>query len=338
MPLILTVSGLPDGQDSTPARMIFGPGGGRIGRGKSNDWVLPDMHRYLSSHHARICCIDGEYYVDDLSSNGTYLNDTPEPLGDHRSPALRPGDRLRMGSYRFAVDFIADISTENLQRVSGQPAEEVFIDHSVRLPQMAVAGDTPPERRNGPPRQGAFERGELDAFCRGAGIDLASLGSEIPTGLLYIAGLMLREALVGVREMTESQRTLRTASQLPAPVPGPRDAQMQRSSVEELMRMVLTAERSEALESVHWLRDQFAQARRHDQAMASAMRSALAEFLRRLEPQALGEGGSAQTRFRSLTECDAGGLPVLFMEALARHFTTEIRPAQQGSSGSRSAA
>jgi len=361
MSLILTVNAPADQLEGAPTRMVFGATGGRIGRARSNDWVLPDEQRYLSSSHARICCVDGKYFVDDLSTNGTYLNGDTEPLGGVRSRALRDGDRLRMGTYKFTVQLADDSpatglpqeDTAKIAPVDTTGDEEVLIDHSQRLRALDVSAaaasaaaaaaavieqTAPPVERRASPRPVSGGMGELDSFCRGAGINLASLGGNVNSGMLYVAGLLLREALVGAREMIENQRTIRAGAQLPAPVPTQRDVNLQRSSVEDLLRLLLTCDRAEALENVHWLRDQFAQARRHDQAMAVALPAALAEFLRRLDPQSLGDGSAAQGRFRNLTDPDNGGMPALFRETLARHFAAEFRPAQPGSVNSRSAA
>jgi type VI secretion system protein len=86
------------------ARIVLGVAGGSIGRSLDNDWVLPDMQRFLSGHHARIHCRDGLYYLEDNSSNGTYLNDAVAPLGRRAVQAqLHSGDTLRMGEYRIRV-------------------------------------------------------------------------------------------------------------------------------------------------------------------------------------------------------------------------------------------
>src|SRR5688572_19814543 len=54
--------------------------GGNIGRSADNDWVLPDPLRYVSAHHARIYCRQGTYFLEDLSTNGVFLNDSEQPI------------------------------------------------------------------------------------------------------------------------------------------------------------------------------------------------------------------------------------------------------------------
>src|ERR1700691_4639929 len=83
--------------------IVFGVGGGSIGRAHDNDWVLPDPERYLSAHHARVKFRDGAFYLFDTSTNGVFINEHSEALGRRASYPLRDGDRLRLGDYEVAV-------------------------------------------------------------------------------------------------------------------------------------------------------------------------------------------------------------------------------------------
>ncbi len=55
----------PDPQDISRS---FGSQGGRIGRGLSNEWVLPDPH--MSKNHCSIECREGQFNLTDSSTNG----------------------------------------------------------------------------------------------------------------------------------------------------------------------------------------------------------------------------------------------------------------------------
>ncbi len=82
---------------------MFGVGGGTIGRSADNDWVLPDPQRYVSAHHARVSFRQGAYFLEDLSTNGAFVNDGDvalHKLGPHR---LANGDLLRFGDYQVSV-------------------------------------------------------------------------------------------------------------------------------------------------------------------------------------------------------------------------------------------
>ena len=64
----------------------------RIGRGPDNDIVIDDDE--MSSHHARIALVEGDFWMEDLhSTNGTFVN------GQRIQAAtqLRDEDLLKMG-------------------------------------------------------------------------------------------------------------------------------------------------------------------------------------------------------------------------------------------------
>jgi type VI secretion system FHA domain protein len=84
---------------------VFSVEGGTIGRSADNDWVLPDPLRYVSAHHARVQFREGHYYLQDVSTNGVYVNDDMEPLAKRGSSGYRlvNGDVLRIGEYHIVA-------------------------------------------------------------------------------------------------------------------------------------------------------------------------------------------------------------------------------------------
>jgi type VI secretion system protein len=79
--------------------------GGTIGRSADNDWVLPDPLRYVSAHHARVQFREGHFYLQDVSTNGVFVNDEIEPLAKRGSSGHRVthGDVIRMGEYQIVA-------------------------------------------------------------------------------------------------------------------------------------------------------------------------------------------------------------------------------------------
>src|SRR2546423_7901998 len=59
--------------------------------------------RYVSAHHARVQFREGHFYLQDVSTNGVYINDDMEPLAKRGSSGYRlaDGDNLRMGDYHI---------------------------------------------------------------------------------------------------------------------------------------------------------------------------------------------------------------------------------------------
>ena len=91
--------------------IVFTADGGTIGRSADNDWVLPDPLRYVSAHHARVIFRSGRFYLQDVSTNGVFVNDEPEPLNKRGADGyvLRNGDVLKIGDYQVVVALDADI-------------------------------------------------------------------------------------------------------------------------------------------------------------------------------------------------------------------------------------
>ena len=88
------------------AYKVFDERGGSIGRITGNDWVLPDPQNFVSSRHALVRSAGGVFYLEDRSSNGTFIN-APDQLTSRGEPqALHDGDRLFIGDYEIIVQLI----------------------------------------------------------------------------------------------------------------------------------------------------------------------------------------------------------------------------------------
>jgi len=92
--------------------IVFGVGGGTIGRSADNDWVLPDPQRYVSAHHARVSFRQGSYFLEDLSTNGAFANDGDVAIGKLGPHKLQNGDLIRFGDYQVSVVVEAEAAAE----------------------------------------------------------------------------------------------------------------------------------------------------------------------------------------------------------------------------------
>ena len=75
----------------------------------------------------------------------------------------------------------------------------------------------------------------LETFCRGAGMDGRQLPADAQDRLLRLAGLLLREALVGIKELARTQREVRQDSGLSTAADDPERMALQNLPVEELL-------------------------------------------------------------------------------------------------------
>ncbi|TVP56468.1 MAG: FHA domain-containing protein [Halomonadaceae bacterium] len=111
-----------------------------LGRSPECDWHLPDPERVISSRHGEIFCRDGQFFVRDISTNGLFLNQASEPLGEGNEAPINPGDQLRLGDYELAVN-------------SPPEVEPAAVTSSVAAPPMAPAPVTPAQLGELPAQQ-----------------------------------------------------------------------------------------------------------------------------------------------------------------------------------------
>ncbi|MDE2006497.1 MAG: type VI secretion system-associated FHA domain protein TagH [Rhodospirillales bacterium] len=112
MALTLTLSGARGASDQA-ARSIE-RGTLSIGRSAGNDWVLADPERLLSKTHCIITAAEGRYFLTDLSTNGVYLNGSPNRVPRNGQAAVNDGDEIRIGDYVL-------IATETAGRAAPPP-------------------------------------------------------------------------------------------------------------------------------------------------------------------------------------------------------------------------
>ncbi|HEX5462151.1 MAG TPA: type VI secretion system-associated FHA domain protein TagH [Steroidobacteraceae bacterium] len=90
------------------AYKIFDERGGSIGRLDVNDWALPDPERFVSSRHAVVRFQGGGFCLEDVSTNGTFINEPERPVSKSEPVRLKDGDRLFIGDYEILVQLIED--------------------------------------------------------------------------------------------------------------------------------------------------------------------------------------------------------------------------------------
>ncbi|WP_417701374.1 type VI secretion system-associated FHA domain protein TagH [Pseudophaeobacter sp.] len=110
--------------DAAPVSML-GPSL-TIGRGASNDLVLPDPDQLLSRNHCAIEDHNGNVVVVDLSANGTFLNYSKIPLGRTPTP-LNTGDVLCIGNYELLVEIHSASAMDSIP----DPLADAPVSHGV---------------------------------------------------------------------------------------------------------------------------------------------------------------------------------------------------------------
>lgn len=104
----ISYKGLPPQQEIS-AR--FDEQGGSIGRSPDNHLVLPDPEKFISRLHASIVFANGQYFIHDRSTGGTYLS-RKDVLLQQTQIALEDGETVRIGEYELLVSIAGDSAAE----------------------------------------------------------------------------------------------------------------------------------------------------------------------------------------------------------------------------------
>jgi type VI secretion system FHA domain protein len=368
--------------------IVLGVGGGSFGRAADNDWVLPDPQRYLSGHHARVHFRQGAFYLEDTSTNGTFVNGSSQPISRTGPHALADGDVLRFGEYEVHVSIdVAEAATSgappastsatgsirvrtgmstSVDRVSpvriGGAAEDIGASLNFEaLIHADGSGDLPvptdAARSDGTParlaRLRAAARARLEgqsaapadvrlwvqAFCRGAGIDVDKLPAEGDMKLLHLAGQMLREMLLGVQDLARARAEFHNSHGIEIPAANPDAPALDRLGAEDYLLQLFEGHDRRDLDALRVMRAELKAAVAHDAALEQCLPQALATFMTHLAPGEIQSrfenAGPRNTRasawdvyvdvFRSLTQHGSTALPHLFIEALTQAYLASIR-------------
>lgn len=127
MSLQLNVTSYREAIPASPQRYTLNSGSASIGRLDSCDWTLPDPEKFLSGMHAVIEFTGNNYQLTDHSSNGVYLNDNYDPIGNGHSITIKHGDEIHLGEYSIRAT-ITRATQLPAKQAPVIPDDEVFSD------------------------------------------------------------------------------------------------------------------------------------------------------------------------------------------------------------------
>ena len=101
MKLTLRIENLDSLPDGGPLEFSAVARGFEVGRDSAMDWTLPDPNRHISSRHFEVTFRDGKFWLNDISTNGTFIFGASMRVS---SPlALSHNERLQVGQYIIRV-------------------------------------------------------------------------------------------------------------------------------------------------------------------------------------------------------------------------------------------
>ncbi|MBK9251876.1 MAG: type VI secretion system-associated FHA domain protein TagH [Proteobacteria bacterium] len=175
----------------------------------------------------------------------------------------------------------------------------------------------------------------LQAFCRSAGIDESRLPMQNEAQSMQLVGRMLREAVIGLKEILRAQQAFRDRYGIDVDPPEGRSPLEQ--GADEYMLDLLTGHEQGKLDAVMRLRGQFSHAGSHSAAVDPAVRSALAQFMAHLSPARM-EAGSLPAKpngadnwerykdiYSNLLQATGEDVPHLFIEAISQAYQAARR-------------
>jgi pSer/pThr/pTyr-binding forkhead associated (FHA) protein len=143
MELILKLQQTPE-PETLGMKKIFNQQGGSIGRLPTCLWQLKDVFCRLSREHAKIYSQDNNFYLEDQSTNGVYINDSIMPIGRGNTYHLKLDDKIIMGDYHFQVESIIDNQcipvNDNIPLLEDSPAQ-LFESSQILSPAMDSLSD-----------------------------------------------------------------------------------------------------------------------------------------------------------------------------------------------------
>ncbi len=204
--LRLTIIESPPEETPEGETWVVGPTGATLGRVKENTWTLTDSQSTISRMHCEVLCEGGEYVLLDTSSNGTFLDDSNEPIGRGQKAPLKDGSKIRMGGYVLQVSL--ETANNSATPVLGdrpdflvkpteepQPEPDAIMDtgppsaplaNEVSRPDSAVFEDIEPKLLSGNPFGPASGQDPLIP-ARTPAPPQASISTASPPGAEYVS-------------------------------------------------------------------------------------------------------------------------------------------------------
>ena len=191
--------------------------------------------------------------------------------------------------------------------------------------------------------EGDFDIG-LAAFCRGAGIDPRTVGTDARGAALQLAGQLLRESVLGLMDLNQGRNEFRNKFRIPAPAADATDSPLNLAKGVDEALVRLLSNMSTRAGSVDAIRDNFRELKAQNAASLAATRAGFEEFLGRVDPKELEErfersgkrgvfGGQSKSKywelyaemFAGLAQRPADGFPHVFTEAFAKTYEARLR-------------
>ncbi|HUQ52759.1 MAG TPA: type VI secretion system-associated FHA domain protein TagH [Gammaproteobacteria bacterium] len=213
---------------------------------------------------------------------------------------------------------------------------------STPKPHINLSAPAKPAQPPAPPTPAA-PAPSLEAFFRGAGLPAQRLDDKQAEQVLHRLGQLMREVVLGVTENLHLRAEQKNVLRVPTTTIQPQNNNPLKfsASVEEALNNLLFRDSAEYLSAVDAVRETFADIKQHQQHLLSALRTAVVDYVGRLDPDELenkisnGKHGLLNAAnklkywdlFKDLYQVvsthQPGQFPPQFLEELARAYELE---------------
>jgi type VI secretion system FHA domain protein len=226
-------------------------------------------------------------------------------------------------------------------------------------PHINVAAGAKPSPPPLPPTApAALAAPSLDAFFRGAGLPAQRLDDKQTEQVLHRLGQLMREVVLGVTENLHLRAEQKNVMRVPTTTIRPQNNNPLKfsASVEEALNNLLFRDSAEYLSAVDAVRETFGDIKQHQQNILGALRTAVVDYVGRLDPEELeskvsnGRTGALINAANKLKYWDLfkdlyqvvsahqpGQFPHQFLEELARAYEREETRSTPAGSAARQA-
>jgi type VI secretion system protein len=242
---------------------------------------------------------------------------------------------------RVAVETPAVAAASVLKRTEPPPVSAAarIVQRPAPTPPKPDAAPSAPTAR---PPSATGPAPTLDAFFRGAGLQPQRLDERQAEQVLHRLGQLMREIVLGVTENLHLRAEQKNVMRVPTTTIQPQNNNPLKfaASVEEALNNLLFRESAEYLSAVDAVRETFGDIKQHQQHLLAAMRTAVVDYIGRLDPEELeskiGRGnaliGAAnklkywdlfKDLYQVVSQQQPGQFPHQFIEELARAYELE---------------
>jgi predicted component of type VI protein secretion system len=280
---------------------VFDERGGSIGRLESNDWSLPDPERFVSSRHAVVRFEGGAFCLEDVSTNGTFINAPDQPVPRREALPLKSGDRLFIGDYVIMVELVESAPASEPPAALGtdDPLAVIGVG-AVRAPAAAPAAAPPPAAAVMPAAAAAAPPASAPARDL-----LAALGldpGDVPADIASQLGQIVRTVVQGMIEVLRARAEVKSNFRTPLTSIRPIENNPLKFSLDadDALHNLFVKRNPGYLGPLEAFREGFQDIAFHEVAMLAAIRAAYQGMVAKFSPANLEEAYASKVRRSSV--------------------------------------